>query len=220
MAFTPSSEYLEKVRRELYSAVIGDVLDRMGHHVHFLPAAVRAIDPAMVVVGRAAPVIVEDSPGTLADPFGRLPEAVDSLQQGDVYITNGGRTHYSLWGELMSTRALHRKAAGAVMNGYHRDTAGILALGFPTFSWGAYALDISFRGRVVDFGVPTRVGDVPVRPGDFVFGDRDGVLVIQEDLAEEALARAFEKVHGENLVRKAFREGMPAAEAWAKYGVM
>jgi regulator of RNase E activity RraA len=163
---------------------------------------------------------VGDAPGTIEDRFGKLLEALDALGEDDVYITNGGQTPYSLWGELMSTRAQRLKAAGAVMNGYCRDEAGILELGFPTFCWGSYALDLSFRGKVLDYGVPTKVGDVPVAPGDVVFGDRDGVLVVPARLAEETFTRALEKVQGENLVREAFRQGMSAVDAFTKFGVM
>jgi regulator of RNase E activity RraA len=106
------------------------------------------------------------------------------------------------------------------MNGHHRDTNGILAVGFPTFSWGGYALDLSYRGRVADFNVPTVVGNVPVSPGDVVFGDLDGVLIVPRGIAEEVFHAALEKVRGENLVRDGFREGMPAVEAFRKFGVM
>ena len=216
----PDAELFATIRKHLYTAVVGDVLDHMGHRLHFLPPAIRPLRSDMVVVGRAAPAIVGDAPGTLEDRFGKLLEALDSLGEHDVYITNGGQTPYSLWGELMSTRAQRLKAAGAVMNGYCRDEAGILELGFPTFCWGSYALDLSFRGKVLEYGVPTKVGDVPVAPGDVVFGDRDGVLVVPARLADEAFERALEKVQGENLVREAFRKGMSAVEAFSKFGVM
>ncbi len=192
----------------------------MGHRVHFLPPAIRPLRADMVVAGRAAPAIVGDAPGTPDDRFGKLLEALDSLREGDVYITNGGETPYSLWGELMATRAQHLKAAGVVLNGYCRDEAGILDLGFPTFCWGSYALDISFRGKVLAYGVPAKVGDVPVSPGDVVFGDRDGVLIVPAGLADEVFDRALEKAQGENHVREAFREGMSAVEAFHKFGVM
>ena len=211
---------LAEARGHLYSAVVGDVMDRLGHREHFLPPQIRPLDPSMVVLGFAAPAIIEDRPGTNEDPFGRLLEALDALKEGDVYITNGGATPYALWGELMATRATHLKAAGCVLNGYHRDTEGILAVNFPTFSWGGYALDICFRGRVADYGVPARVGGIPVSPGDIVFGDRDGVLIVPQAIAEEVFRVALEKVQSENLVRDGFRQGMPAVEAFAKYGVM
>ena len=214
------AELFAAIRSNLYTAVVGDVLDHMGHRVHFLPPAIRPLRPSMVVVGRAAPAIVADAPGTPEDRFGKLLEALDSLREHDVYITNGGRTPYSLWGELLSTRAQKLKAAGAVMNGYCRDEAGILELDFPTFCWGSYALDLSFRGKVLEYGVPTKVGEVPVSPGDVVFGDRDGVMVVPAHLVDEVFERAMEKVHGENQVRDAFREGMSAVEAFHKFGVM
>jgi regulator of RNase E activity RraA len=220
MVLPPDAELFASIRSQLYTAVVGDVLDRMGHLTHFLPPQIRPIDPSMVVVGRAMPVVGEEAPGTIEDPFGKLLEALDALREGDVYVANGGSVPYALWGELMSTRAVHLKAAGAVMNGHHRDTAGILALQFPTFSWGGYSLDFAFRARVVDWGVPVVIGGVPVRPGDLIFGDRDGVLVIAQELAEEAITKAFEKVHAENQVREGFRRGMPAVEAFAKYGAM
>ena len=214
------AELFATIRKDLYTAVVGDVLDHMGHRLHFLPPAIRPLRSDMVVVGRAAPVIVGDAPGTADDRFGKLLDALDSLREHDVSITNGGQTAYSLWGELMATRAQKLKAAGAVMNGYCRDEAGILELGFPTFCWGSYALDMSFRGKVLAYGVPTKVGEVPVSPGDLVFGDRDGVLVVPARLVNEVFERAMEKVHSENLVREAFRKGMSAVEAYDKFGVM
>ncbi len=220
MPFASDAALFETIRKNLYTAVVGDVLDGMGHRVHFLPPAIRPLRADMVVAGRAAPAIVGDAPGTPDDRFGKLLEALDSLREGDVYITNGGQTPYSLWGELMATRAQHLKAAGVVLNGYCRDEAGILDLGFPTFCWGSYALDISFRGKVLAYGVPAKVGDVPVSPGDVVFGDRDGVLIVPAGLADEVFDRALEKAQGENQVREAFREGMSAVEAFHKFGVM
>jgi 4-hydroxy-4-methyl-2-oxoglutarate aldolase len=220
MALPADADLFRSIRSGLYTAVVGDVLDRMGNLAHFLPPQIRSVDPSMAVVGRAMPVVSEEAAGTPEDPFGKMLEALDSLGEGDVYITHGGTLPYALWGELMSTRAMHLKAAGAVMNGYHRDTSGILALGFPTFSWGAHALDFSFRARVVDWRAPISIGGVPVNPGDLVFGDRDGVLVIPQRSAEEALSRAFEKVASENLVREGFRRGMGAVDAFAKYGAM
>jgi 4-hydroxy-4-methyl-2-oxoglutarate aldolase len=220
MPFTTDADLFSAVRRNLYTAVVGDVLDHMGQHLHFLPPQVRPLRPDMVVVGRAAPVVVRDDPGSGGDRFGKLLEALDALRENDVYITEGTSSNFSLWGELLSTRATHLKAAGAVLNGYCRDEAGILETGFPTFCWGSYALDISFRGKVVDYGVPTTIGGVPVAPGDVVFGDRDGVLVVPAAMAAEAFDRALDKVRSENQVRDAFRAGMSAVEAFRKFGVM
>ncbi len=220
MPFATDAALFAAIRKNLYTAVVGDVLDQMGHRVHFLPPGIRPLRPDMIVVGRAAPVIVGDVAGDSRDRFGKLLEALDALREDDVYITNGGKAPFSIWGELMSVRATHLKAAGAVMNSYCRDEAGILETGFPTFCLGTYALDMSYRGKVLAYGVPTVVGEVPVAPGDVVFGDRDGVLVVPAGLAREAFDKALEKIEGENRVRDAFRSGMSAVEAFEKFGVM
>ncbi|MGH9657495.1 MAG: RraA family protein [Bryobacteraceae bacterium] len=220
MPFSSDTELFAAVRDRLYTAVVGDVLDQLGHRTHFLPPRIRPLRPEMIVVGRAAPAIVRDEPGDASDRFGKLLHALDALRENEVYITAGGHTPYSLWGELMSTRAVRLGASGCVLNGYCRDEAGILAVGFPTFCWGSYALDISYRGKVVDYGVPTEIGGVAIAPGDVVFGDRDGVLVVPRDLASEAFELAFAKVESENRVREAFRQGMSAVEAFERFGVM
>jgi 4-hydroxy-4-methyl-2-oxoglutarate aldolase len=120
----------------------------------------------------------------------------------------------------MSTRAIHLRAAGAVLDGYSRDTHGILRLKFPTFSYGSYGQDQGARGKVVDYRVPVEIGQTRIQPGDIVFGDVDGVLVVPREVEKEAITRAVEKVRAENLVRKAIEAGMSTVEAFEKYGVM
>jgi regulator of RNase E activity RraA len=120
----------------------------------------------------------------------------------------------------MTTRARHLKAAGAVLDGYHRDTPEVLASGLPVFSMGGYAQDQGARGKVVDWRVPLELGGVRVQPGDIVFGDMDGVLVIPKAAEEEAIRRALEKVSAENTVRQAIERGMSTQEAFRTYGVM
>ena len=118
--------------------------------------------------------------------------ALDELRPGEVYICTGSSLRYALWGELMSTRARRVGAAGAVVDGFHRDTRGILDLGFPVFSRGSYAQDQRVRGRVVDFRCPIEFGNgVRVCPGDVIVGDLDGVLAIPEDRLEEIVRLAL-----------------------------
>jgi regulator of RNase E activity RraA len=216
-------------RRELFTAVVGDVMDAIGLHHQFLPPEVRALREDMVVLGRAMPVLEadvfgygDDSRGdeTMRRPFGLMLRALDDLKDGEVYLCTGAAPRYALWGELMTVRAVKLGAAGAVLDGYHRDTGGILAMDFPVFSFGAYAQDQGPRGKVVDFRVPVELGGVRISPGDVVFGDRDGVCVVPSDAEEEVLRRALEKVRVEGEVERAFRDGMGAEEAWETFGVM
>ncbi len=217
------------MRERLFTAVVGDVLDTMGYRHQFLPPGIQPLHSGMVVVGRAMPVLEADyfaysdetgRSDLSRQPFGLMFRALDDLKPHEVYVASGGSPRYALWGELMSTRAIHLRAAGAIVNGYSRDTAGILKLGFPTFSRGRYAQDQGYRGKVVDFRIAIEIEGIPVRPGDIVFGDLDGVLVIPQDAEQEVIARALEKVSKENLVRTAIEAGMPATDAFDKFGVM
>jgi 4-hydroxy-4-methyl-2-oxoglutarate aldolase len=208
------------MKQRLFTAVVGDILDEMGLLDQFLPQAIRPLRDDMIVVGRAMPVLEEDIAGQARKPFGSMLEALDDLKPDEVYLATGGSPTYAMWGELMSTRAMRLGAAGAVLNGCSRDTRGILALNFPTFSLGRYAQDQRPRGQVVDFRVPVEVGRVQVAPGDIVFGDIDGVLVIPRAAEREALTRALEKVEKENLVRAAIEGGMSAVRALDTFGVM
>lgn len=219
----PDEELLPLIRRELFSAIIGDILDKMGHLHCFLPPRIRPLQDDMVVAGRAMPVLEVDLPQDVPaerKPFGLMLEALDDLKPYEVYVAAGASPTYALWGELMSTRAMKLGAAGAVMDGWARDTAGILRLGFPTFAHGSYAQDQGPRGEVRDFRTSIRLGGVKIHPGDLIYGDRDGVLVVPRAAEEEALTRAFEKLEGENLVRKAIEDGMSTVEAFRIYGVM
>ncbi len=222
-------ELFDLARRELYTAVVGDVMDTMGLQKQFLPPEIRPLQAGMVLIGRAMTVLeadvfalqAENSHNPLmAKPFGLMLEALDDLKPGEIYICSGASPTYALWGELMSVRAMKLGAGGAVLDGYSRDTHGILALNFPTFSYGAYAQDQGPRGKVIDYRVPLEIGAVRVQPGDIVFGDLDGVCVVPREAEQEVFARSVEKARGEKLVRQAIEAGMGAAEAFLKYGIM
>jgi regulator of RNase E activity RraA len=226
--FADDAEMFAAMKRDLFTAVVGDILDTMGFLHQFLPPRLRPVRDDMVVLGRAMPVLEADHFGTsvaghnplTAKPFGLMFRALDDLKPHEVYICTGSSPRYALWGGLMSTRAIHLNAAGAVLDGYHRDTAEILDLNFPAFSMGAFAQDQGPRGKVVDYRVPIEMEGVAIRPGDIVFGDRDGVLVIPQEAADEAIAKAFEKVATENKVRVAIQNGMSTVEAFETFGVM
>lgn len=223
------TELFALMRSQLFPAVVGDILDTMGFLRQFLSPQIRPLASDMVIVGRAMPVLEGNAfsaseaqgRGPLSQrPFGLLFEALDDLQPGEVYVATGCAPQFALWGGLMTTRALHLKAAGAVLDGYHRDTREVLQLGLPVFSAGSYAQDQGPRGKVLDWRVPVEINGVRVAPGDLVFGDLDGVLVIPRAAEEEAIGRALEKASTENRVRLAIEQGMSTVEAFRKFGVM
>ncbi len=221
-------ELFAMMRAELYSAVIGDILDKMHRYHQFLPARVQPIREHMVVAGRAMTVLEADAFEELSDGhnpimkqnFGLMLEALDDLKEDEVYICTGSSPSYALVGELMCTRMQILKAAGAVVNGYHRDTKGIVDLDFPCFSYGRYAQDQGPRGKVIDFRVPIEIEGVRVNPGDIVFGDLDGVVIIPREIEREVIERAYEKATGEKMVAEAIRGGMGAKESFERHGIM
>ena len=147
-------------------------------------------------------------------------EALDSLRPNEVYICSGSSPRYALWGGLMSTRATKLGAAGAVVDGYSRDTPEILRLNFPTFSMGSYAQDQGPRGKVIDYRTPIEFNGIRVHPGDIVFGDLDGVIIVPKEAVNDAFEAAIEKARGEKLVKQALEQGMSTVEAFAKFGIM
>jgi len=222
-------ELFELIRKELYTAVVGDIMDKMGLLQQFLPPQIRPLKEDMFIVGRAMTVLEADcfeelSPNSqnplMNKPFGLMLEALDDIKPDEVYICSGSSPSYALVGELMMTRVKMCGGAGAVVNGYTRDTNGIYQVGLPVFGYGPYAQDQAPRGKVIDFRVPIEMNGVRINPGDIIIGDIDGVCVVPQSVEQEVFILAIEKARGERMVLKAIQEGMSAVEAWNKYGIM
>lgn len=226
--YADDAEMYRLFERELFVAVVGDVMDTLGLQHQFLPPVFKPVDEKTRLLGRAMPVLEADifpsSEPTrnplMTKPFGLMFEALDDLKPGEIYVASGASPRYALWGELMSTRAKILGAHGALVDGFARDTDGIKALGFPCFCTGYYAQDQGVRGKVVDYRCALEIGGVRIEPGTLLFGDKEGVLVIPRQAEEEVVRLALEKVRGERLVAKAIREGMSAVEAYRTFGIM
>jgi regulator of RNase E activity RraA len=208
------------VQRTLYTPVVGDILDELGFTRQFLPQPIQPLREDMKVAGRAMPVLMIDVYGKQDRPFGRLTEALDQLRAGEIYLASGGEMRCAYWGEILTATARRRGAVGAVINGFHRDTPQVLSQGWPVFSRGRFAQDSAVRTQVVDYRCPVEVGGVRVEPGDLVFGDLDGVLIVPRRVEAEVITRALEKARGEKLVRREIESGMSSTEAFRKYGIL
>lgn len=220
MEWKNDTELFELMKRELYTPVVGDILDAMGYEHTFLPPEVQPLQTDMKLAGYAMTVLMIDVYGPQKKPFGLLTEALDQLQPNEIYLASGGEMRCAYWGELLTATAKTRGAVGAVLNGYHRDTPQVLSQNFPVFSRGRYAQDSGVRTQVVDFRCRLEVGHAVVRDGDLLFGDLDGVLVIPREIAPEVIERALEKARGEKQVRKAIEGGMSATEAFRVFGIL
>src|SRR2546430_12381819 len=193
------------IRQELFTCVVGDVMDKMGLQHQFLPPRIRPLRPDMVVIGRAMPVLSVDVfeekvTGTanklMQKPFGLMLEALDDLQRNEVYVNTGSSPRNALWGELMSVRARKLGTSGAVLNGYVRDTKAVLNMSFPAFCWGSYAQDSAPRHKVVDIRIPIEIGSARVPPGGFPVGEFAGGWRRPGEGGAEAFTQAPEKAPG------------------------
>lgn len=220
MGWKNDAELFPIMRERLFTAIIGDVLDLEGYRNQFLPPECRPLRPDMTTCGRAMTVLETDVAELTDAPFGLMLRALDSLRENEVYVAAGGTPRYALWGELMSTAARARGAVGAVLAGYTRDTHAILDMDFPVFSYGSYAQDQRGRGRVVDFRTTLNIGSVTIRPGDIVFGDIDGVVVLPSEIEEEVVNRALERARTERTAKRLLGEGAPAESVFLQTGVL
>jgi len=208
------------IRQRLHTPLVGDILDELGYRHQMLPAGIAPIHSEMMLVGRAMPALIARVYDPQQRPFGRLTEALDQLRPGEVYLASNAGAPCAAWGEILTVAAKVREAAGAVIDGYHRDTPKVLREDWPVFSRGGYAQDARIRTIVVDYRVPADVGTVRVEPGDLLFGDVDGVVAIPVSVEDEVISRALAKAAAENTVRACIEEGMSSSEAFARYGVL
>jgi 4-hydroxy-4-methyl-2-oxoglutarate aldolase len=214
---------IETARAKLYSAVLSDVLDQLGYRHQVLPPQIRPLDDALVLAGRARTALYRD---VYHVPRGHNPYAleialIDDLQPGDVPVLGcGGSDRIAPWGELLTTASSARGATGCVTDGLVRDIKRIRELHFPVFHGGIGPLDSKGRGEVAAIDVPIECAGVTVNPGDLVFGDADGVLVVPQPVVKQALTQALEKIEGEDRTRAELERGARLADVFAKYGIL
>ena len=208
----------------LSSAVLSDVMDSLGLVRRALKPFVRPIDDDLVMVGRARTGLYMPA-YSLRDgenPYEVEIALVDDLQAQDVVVLacNGPTERIAPWGELLSTAAQARGATGCLTDGLVRDVKQIRAMGFAVFHGGIGPLATKGRARMVDRDVPVECGGVAIGPGDIVFGDIDGVVVIPQAHEHMVVERAIEKVLGENNTRDALRKGESLAQVFRRFGIL
>ena len=190
--FADDSERLDWVARTLYSAVISDACDSAGHRDRALGPDIRPLDETTVLVGRAKTVVWAPMYHVPDRPYDREIAAVDSLRPGEVFVMAVGRSREIVpWGELLSTATIARGGRGAVLDGLVRDSRRIIEMGLPVFCTGRRPYDSCGRGIITEFDVPVVVDGVAIDPGDLVFGDADGVVVVPRTAEAAILERAW-----------------------------
>lgn len=218
-----------ELRQSLYAAVVCDALDSVGYRRQSPQVAWQRTITAQsadaptgaVLVGRCHTTLWADMAHEDPDPYALELAAVDACRPNDVLIAAaGGSLRSGLWGELLTTAAMQQGCTGAVIDGGVRDVSKIRSMGFPIYARGCCLYDSLHRQRVIDRDVPVEIEGVVFSPGDLVFADEDGVVVVPQTVEQEVIARAWAKVHTENAVRDAIRNGSTAVAAYERFGVL
>jgi 4-hydroxy-4-methyl-2-oxoglutarate aldolase len=203
----------------IYTGAISDVLDEMGNRNHVLPSSIQALTMEQHVAGIAMPVEGEPTDSQDRDEiFMPILKMLGDLRNGDVIVSQPHDNISAHIGELSCETAKFRGARGAVIDGGARDIDYILKLGFPVFCRYRTPTDVMGRWKLVSYGKEIRIGEVTVRRGDFIVGDKDGVLVIPREITLQVLEKSEEVVNTEDLVRKAVLQGVHPVDAYRQYG--
>ncbi|MCC7275433.1 MAG: RraA family protein [Alphaproteobacteria bacterium] len=216
-------ELLDRARLRLFTAVLSDTLDALGRRDQAFRPGIRPLDESLVLFGRARTGLYAEvysvAPGE--NPYALEIALIDDLAPGEIpVLACQGSPRIAPWGELLTTAAMARGAAGCVTDGLVRDIRQIRELRFPVFHGGIGPLDSKGRGKVIAIDVPVTCGGVHVRPGELVMGDADGVVVVPADIERDCLLLALEKVEGEDRTREELLAGARLADVFARHGIL
>ena len=212
---------IQEIKDKLYVAVISDALDGLGFTAQSPDISFSIHTGKPKLVGRCKTTLWSDMYHTDPNPYELELKAVDACLPGEIFIAAAaGSNRSGIWGELLSTAAINSGCIGALVDGSIRDIAKIREMGFTVFAKGKRVYDSQNRQRVIDIDVPVEIGGVLFCPGDLVFCDEDGVVVIPQEVEETAIEKAMLKVNAENITRDEIKKGMKASEAYKKYGVL
>lgn len=209
------TERLEKC----YTGAVHDVLRMMGHENIVLPPAIKAIAPGTRLAGPAWTVSGHiDRTKTRHETLLGWCTLLAKAPAGHVIVCQPHNHEVALMGELSAQTLQARGVRGYVVDGGSRDTDLVLEQSFPVFCSFLTPSDIVERWIPDRYGEPVTIGSVTITTGDYVLGDRDGVVIIPRALAEDVVARTEEVVATESDMRRALIGGMDPIAAYEQYG--
>lgn len=223
MRGSPGEQALfDTISASLYAGALSDILDEMGFRNQSISPflQIRPLHPASVAMGRAL-TLLNARDTREEDPYELAIRAMDGMKPGELLVASGTELlETGIFGELSATRVSRAGGRGAFINGYSRDGRKILEMGFPLFCRGISPIDTTGRVRVVDINCPVQIGGLTVVPGQILFADLDGTILIPPEAEGEVLNKALERAATETKVRMELREGATMEEVWKKYHVL
>lgn len=209
------------VVQKLYSGVICDVLDQMGYRNQAIGGEIMPLQDDVVIFGPAFTSIGTQVYSMPENPLTAQCKVVDQLSEGEVYVlVTRGDYNCAVFGELFATAVQGKKGAGVLLDGLARDVKQLKEMNFPLFYRGRNPKTSKGRCEINECQIPVLMEGVTINPGDYIFADVDGVVIIPKDIADEVIQRASETVEKENTVRKGLQEGASLESVYAAVGAI
>ncbi len=214
---------IAKRYKRLYSALVYDTLEELGYPDQALSPAIKPLDRNMKVAGPAFTARGSNSPKRERKETGL--EMIESLWPGCVLVFDTGNdTVAAHWGEITSTAARGQGCVGTVVDGGVRDSSYVIAMDYPVFARYQCPVEAFGRFEIIEWEKPINLAGattqrVAIHPGDYIYGDLDGVVVVPQELTLKVLELAEERFEHESRVRAELRAGGKPLEVFRKYGV-
>lgn len=222
MSFKNEIEMFRFMEKYFYADALSDILDELGYRECAVgpTAMIRPLFPQAVCAGRARTLLNAPRRTGRKDPYKLALELMDSLKPGEVAVAASTKLlETGIMGELSATAMKCRGARGCLVDGFTRDARKIIRMQFPVFARGVSPIDTTNRAAVIEYDGPIMFGGRKILPGQIVFADLDGIVVIPREAEKEVIQKAVERVRKETQVRKVLREGNKAQDVWKKYRV-
>ena len=222
MNFDNESDLFDYLEKHSYAAVYSDIMDEMGFRTQVVSpnARIKPIKDNYVAMGRAV-TLLNSPDGNENNPYDLVIKCIDSMSSETILVTTGTEPlETGIMGELTATALRVNGCRGAVVNGYTRDARKIMEMNFPTFAWGTSPIDTTGRVRVIETNIPITIGGVSIHPGNMVFADLDGIIVIPKEIESEVIKKVIERIGTENTVRNELADGKKMADVWKRHGVL
>jgi len=212
---------LNELKKVLYSGILCDVLDQKGYRNQALGGDVMGLTDDTVIFGPAFTSIGTEVYSMPADPLTAQCKVVDQLSPGEIYVLVArGNRNCAVFGELFATAVKGRGGEGVLIDHYARDLKALKAMDFPLFYKGRDPKTSKGRCEINECQIPVIFDGVTINPGDWIFGDIDGVVIIPKGVFEEVIDAALATIKKEDMVRDRLQNGTSLQQAYAEIGAI
>lgn len=212
---------LNEIKHSLYSGILCDVLDSLGYRNQAISNAISGLTEDTVIFGPAFTSIGTQVYSMPENPLIAQTRVVDQLGEDEIYVlVTRGEYNCAVFGELFATAINQRKGAGVLLDAYARDIKQLKAMDFPLFYRGKNPKTSKGRCEINECQIPVTMDGVTINPGDYIFGDCDGVVIIPKELIDDVLDRAFALIKDEDRVRDGLLSGDSLEKVYTEIGAI